>query len=159
MTGPNKDDAARTSGASRVRSRGLRSSLTGTRWGMWLCSLFVAAGAVLLVTLIGTGGAATQVPSALQVGHQATTVTSSLAATSRRPGALSPTTTTTAVTHRTTVINPLSTVTDHQDSSGDKNSSGDSNSSATNAGSATSTTATTPSTSTTTATPSTSVNY
>ena len=139
MTGLNKDDA------SRARPRGLRSSLTGTRWGLWLCSLSVAAGAVLLVTLTSTGGGTSQVPSALQVGRQAAAVTSrvpasSVPATSPGPGASSPATTTTAVTHRTTVINPLSTVTDQEDSSGDGNSSG------TNAGPATRATTANPST-------------
>jgi hypothetical protein len=146
VTRPHENEAARNAAASRARPHGLRSSLTGTQWGLWICSAFVAAGAILLVTLTGTGGAATQVPSAIQIGSQAPTstpnaVTSTIPAANPIPTTSSPATTTTAVTHRTTVINPLSTVTDHEDPGADDGSS------ATTPGAATSTSTSAPSTS------------
>ena len=146
MTRPHENEAARIAAASRGRPHGLRSSLTGSQWGLWICSLFVAAGAVLLVTLTGTGGAATQVPSAIQIGSLApasspNAVTSTIPAANPIPKTSSPATTTTARAHRTTVINPLSTVTDHEDPGGNDGSS------ATTPGAATSTSTTAPSTS------------
>lgn len=120
MTRPSRIEAVHTTEASRVRPRGRRASPSGPPWRLWLLSLFVAAGAILLVTLTGAGGAATDVPSAVQVGRQAATVASSVAA-STAPGTkpnASPPPTTSEVAHRTTVVRPLATVTDHEDSSG-----------------------------------------
>src|ERR1019366_2323850 len=137
----------------RVRQLGPRASLTHSRWGLWLCTLIVAAGASLLVTVAGTGGTAALVPSAIQVGSQARTVTSivskpkvptsSVSTPGTQPVAAPTTPTTSAGTHRTTVIDPVSTVTDQKDSGGDGPSSGVDNSSNSNSGTTTSTTTTT----------------
>jgi hypothetical protein len=149
MTRPHADEAMHSAAGPRVRQVGPKASLTHSRWGLWLCSLIVAAGASLLVTVAGTGGTAALVPSAIQVGGQARTVTSivskpkvptpTVSTPSTQPVAAPTTPTTIAGTHRTTVIEPVSTVTDQKDSGGGDNS-GDSN------------TRTTPSTTTTTST-------
>jgi hypothetical protein len=124
MTRPHADEATQTSAASRVRPRVLRTSFTGTRWGLRLGSLFVAVGAVLLITLTDTGGAATQVPSAIQIGRQAPNVTSSVPTSIARPSTSTSVPPTVSVTHRTTVIKPLSTVTDREDGRTDDTSNG-----------------------------------
>jgi hypothetical protein len=146
VTRLHEDEAAQIAAASRVRARGPKSRLTGSRWGLWVCSMFVAAGAVLVVTLTGTGGAATQVPSAIQIGvptptSTANAVTSTIPVANSIPTTSSPPTTTSVVTRHTTVINPLSTVTDHEDP-GREDGSG-----ATTPTAATSTSTTAPSTS------------
>jgi|ERR1035438_1111823 hypothetical protein len=139
MTRPHADEATQMFAASHTRPQVLRSSFTGTRWGLRLGSLFVAAGAVLLITLTGTGGAATQVPSAIQIGRQTAQPTSSVPKSSPRPITSSSVATTISATHQTTVVNPLSKVTDHEDPGTDDNSNG------TTAGAATGTTTTAPS--------------
>ena len=141
MTRPRADEATGMSADTRARPQRLRSSFVGTRLGPWLVSLLVVAGAVVLITLTGTGGAATQVPSAIQIGRQTSHVTSSVPTTTPRPSSSSTVPTTVSTTRRTTVITPLSTVTDHEDTSNYDRSN------ATTAGSATSTTTTAPSSS------------
>ena len=148
MTRPHADETAHSAAGPRVRQLGPRASLTHSRWGLWLCTLIVAAGASLLVTVAGTGGTAALVPSAIQVGSQARTVTSivskpkvptsTVSTPGTQPVAAPTTPTTSAGTHRTTVIDPVSTVTDQKDSGGDGPPSGVDNS-----GTTTSTTTTT----------------
>ncbi|HVA52182.1 MAG TPA: hypothetical protein VNF05_01580 [Acidimicrobiales bacterium] len=131
MTRSNADEAAGSAADARVRRLGRRSSLSHSRWGLWLGSLIVAASATALVTVAGAGGTAAQVPSAIQVGSQARAVTliapkpkvpaPTLSTPSTRPVATPTTKTTTAVTDRTKVINPVSTVTDQGDSGGGEN--------------------------------------
>lgn len=157
MTRPRADVAAQSTADTRVRRLGARSSLSHSRWGQWLGSLIVAGGAVLLVTVAGSGGTAAQVPSAIQVGGQARTVTSivskpKVSTPSTQPVAPSTSPTTNAVSHRTTVIKPVSTVTDRKDSgrdgpSGVGGNSGDSYSGTTTSTTTTTTTPTTTSTS------------
>jgi len=122
MTRPHTHEATPISRTSRTRPRRLRTSSTGTGLVMWLGSLLVAAGAVVLITLTGTGGASTQVPSAIQIGRPSAPVTSSVPTSRPPPRTSIPAPTTVPTTHRTTVINPLSRVTDHEDSSTDDNS-------------------------------------
>ena len=141
MTRPHTDVATGMSAGTRVRSHGLRSTFARPRLGPWIASLVVAGGAVVMITLTGTGGAATQVPSAIQIGHSTSHVTSSVPTTTPRPSTSSTVPTTVSPTRRTTVIRPLSTVTDHEDKGNDNGSN------ATTAGSATSTTTTAPSSS------------
>jgi len=161
MTRPHADEAARNAADTRVRRLGPRSSLSHSRWGLWLGSLIVAAAATALVTVAGTGGNAAQVPSALQVGSQSRLVTLIVpkpkvsvptVSTSSTLLVVSPTTsTTTPLAHRTTVINPVSTVTDQEDSGGGDNSDRGDNSGESNTvtkGSTTTTTTTATSTST-----------
>ena len=168
MTRPYKDEAVRISASSRVRPSGPRSSRTGSRWSLWLCSIFAAAGAAILVNFAGTGGSGANVPAAIQVGGQAAVITSGAAKSSvpkSNAGSTTntSTTTTTSVTRHTTVIKPLSPVTDQEESKGygnstsDDHSGGDDYSGGTNVGTTTSTTTTIPSTSTTSTTLSTSV--
>lgn len=153
MTRPHTDEAARSAAATRVRRFGPRSSLSLSRWGLWLGSLTVVAGATALVTVAGAGGTAAQVPLVIQVGGQARTITliipkpkpivPTISTTSTQPVAPPSTPTTTAVTHRTTVINPVSTVTDQEDSGGGDNSDGGDYSGDSNTGTTLSTTTTT----------------
>jgi hypothetical protein len=145
--------AAQSAADARVRRLEARSSLAHSRWGLWFGSLIVAGGAALLVTVAGSGGTAAQVPSAIQVGGQAQTVTSivskpkvpapTVSTPSTQPVAPSTTPTTTAVSHRTTVIKPVSTVTDQKDTGGDGPSGGGDNSDDSNSGTSTTTTTTT----------------
>jgi hypothetical protein len=172
MTRPYKDEAVRISAASRVRPSGPRSSRTGSRWSLWLCSIFAAAGAAIMVNVAGTGGSGANVPAVIQVGGQAAVIPSGVAkSTSPKSNAGSTTntttntstTTTTSITRHTTVIKPLSPITDQEESKGYGNSSsddqsgGDDHPGGANVGTTTSTTATIPSTSTTSTTLSTSV--
>jgi hypothetical protein len=136
-----------------------RASLARSRWGLWLGSLIVAAAASVLVTVAGSGGTAALIPSAIQVGGQASTVTSIVAKSnvptttfstpSTQPVAVPTTPTTIASTHRTTVIDPVSPVTDQKDSGGDGPSDGADTSGGSNTGTTTSTTTTTSATSVT----------
>ncbi|HUY16216.1 MAG TPA: hypothetical protein VMV11_01505 [Acidimicrobiales bacterium] len=134
MTRSHADEEPRSAADPRVRRLGPRTSLSRSRWGLWLGSLIVAASATALVTAAGAGGTAAQVPSALQVGSQARTVTliapklkvpaPTRSAPSTQRVATATTTTRTAVTKRTKVINPVSTVTDQGDSGRGENSGG-----------------------------------
>ncbi len=172
MTRPYKDEATRIPTASRLRANGPRSSPTTSRWSLWICSIFAAAVATILVIFAGTGGTGADVPAAIQVGGQAAVITSGVAKSGvpkSNAGSTTITTTkttsttTTSATRHTTVIKPLSPVTDQEESKGndnsssDDNSGGDDHSGGTNVGTTTSTTTTVPSTSTTSTTLSTNV--
>jgi hypothetical protein len=83
----------------------------------------VATGAILMVTINGSGGAAAQVPSVIQVGNQTRTPPGIVVTTIPAPTSSSSTTTIPVVQHLTTVVRPQATVTDHEDPSwGDSSS-------------------------------------
>ena len=115
MTGNRSEEPERTS-PSAGRSHG-RPPTNTNRWTAWLLSLLVVGGATTVVAINGSGGATSQVPPLIQVGaarsirpvHVTTTPPA------RRPS--SPTTTVAGGQRLTTLVRPLLTVTDHEDSS------------------------------------------
>ena len=122
MTRPHEQASAGMTEISRVRLHGRAHSSGATRWGPWLFSLLVATGAILMVTINGSGGAAAQVPSVIQVGNQAG-AQPGIAVTTIPAPTSSSTTTIPVVQHLTTVVRPQATVTDHEDpGSGDSSS-------------------------------------
>jgi hypothetical protein len=118
-----EDEAARTPPASHAPAPLRPHRSVGPKWGLWLTSLFVSAGAVLGVTLTGVGATATGVPASVQVGHQLTTSTAGTGVAPTRPSGhptttATPPTSATGLKAATTVVQPLATVTDREDSSG-----------------------------------------
>ena len=116
MTRSHQDESGRFTGTSQPLAHGHTRSSTSTRWGPWLFSLLIAVGAVVTATINGSGGAATQVPAVIQVGSQSTKVPSSVTTVPSKSVAAT-TTTIPRVQPLTTVVHPLSTVTEHEDSS------------------------------------------
>ena len=153
MIRPRADVAARSVADTRVRRFGARSSLSHSRWGLWLGSLIVAGGALFLVMVASSGGTAAQIPAAIQVGGQAHTVTSivskpkipvpTVSTPGTQPITLPTTPTTIAFSHHTTVIKPVSTVTDRKDTGGDGPSVGGGDLGDSHSGTTTTTTTTT----------------
>src|SRR5664280_1963171 len=123
MTGPHEQASATVTEISRVRRHGRARSSGAARWGPWLFSLLVATGAILMVTINGSGGAAAQVPSVIQVGNQAGTQPGIAVTTIPAPPSSSSTTTIPVAQHLTTVVRPQATVTDHEDPGSGDNSS------------------------------------
>ena len=76
-----------------------------------------------MVTINGSGGAAAQVPSVIQVGNQAGTQPGIAVTTIPAPPSSSSTTTIPVAQHLTTVVRPQATVTDHEDPGSGDNSS------------------------------------
>ena len=117
MTRSHEKESARFAGTSRNLRRGRAHSSNATRWGPWLFSLLVAIGAIVTVTVNGSGGATTQVPAVIQVGSQTANVASTTTTTIPSRNVTSSTTTIPRVQHLTTVVRPLATVTEHEDPS------------------------------------------
>jgi hypothetical protein len=122
-------------GHEKVSTAGPRSAGTparrqrsdGSRWGLWLTPLLVAAAAVLGVMLTGASGATTGVPAQIQVGLQAVSHTVIVPTKgnhgSTTTGVTNQSTTTIPTIKVTTVVQPFAKVTDHEGSSGRDNSS------------------------------------
>ena len=117
MTRSHEKESVRFAGTSRVLHRGRAHSSNATRWGPWLFSLLVVIGAIVTVTINGSSGATTQVPAVIQVGSQTANVASSTTTTIPSRNVTSSTTTIPGLTHLTTVVRPLATVTEHEDPS------------------------------------------
>ena len=123
MTRPHEQESDRFAGTSRNPHRGRAQSSNATRGGPWLFSLLVAIGAIVTVTVNGSGGATTQVPAVIQVGSQTANVASTTTTTIPSRNVTSSATTIPRVQHLTTVVRPQATVTDHEDpGSGDSSS-------------------------------------
>jgi len=117
MTRSHEKESVRFAGTSRDLHRGRAHSSNATRWGPWLFSLLVVIGAIVTVTINGSSGATTQVPAVIQVGSQTANVASSTTTTIPSRNVTSSTTTIPGLTHLTTVVRPLATVTEHEDPS------------------------------------------
>ena len=125
MTRRKAIEAARIAGRMHVRASVPSSSHYGSRWGLWLFAVLVAGGAASIVTLTGADSAGKQVPAVIQIGRPAITiVTAPPTSTVPRTTVAPPTSTTTVPVAKplTTVVLPLSKVSDHEDTGGVDNS-------------------------------------
>ena len=115
MTRSHEKESVRFAGTPRNLHRGRAHSSNATRWGPWLFSLLVAIGAIVMVTINGSGGATTQVPAVIQVGSQTANVASTTTTTIPSMNVTLSTTTIPGLKHLTTVVRPVATVTEHED--------------------------------------------